>query len=90
MHTKECDIQRTIKELLQWRGWFVIKLHQSLGSHRGIADLYCLRDGRHVWIEVKAPKGKLSEHQQQFKADVETAGGEYRVARCIEDVADLQ
>jgi len=85
----ESDIQRQIKEYLQLNGWFVVKIHQSLGSYKGIADLYALKDGRHVWIEVKMPKGRLSEHQKQFRQDVINHGGIYLVARSIDDVMPL-
>lgn len=85
----ESDIQRQIKEYLQWHGWFVVKIHQSLGSYRGIADLYALKNGRHVWIEVKTPTGRLSEDQVKFREDVLAHGGVYIVARGIEDVEHL-
>ena len=51
----ESEIQAAIKEYLQWTGWFVFKNHQSLGSHRGVADLVAMKDGLTVWIEVKTP-----------------------------------
>jgi hypothetical protein len=86
---KEGDIQKQIKEFLQWHGWFVFKNHQSLGSYLGIADLYALRAGRSVWIEVKTPTGSQSEDQKQFEADVQAHGGEYYVARSVEDVEFL-
>lgn len=85
----ESDIQAAIKEYLQWHGWMVVKIHQSLGSYKGIADLYALKDGRHVWIEVKTQKGRLSEHQEKFRNDVIAHGGSYIVARSIEDVEHL-
>ncbi len=85
----ESDIQATIKEYLQLHGWFVVKIHQSLGSYKGIADLYALRNGQHVWIEVKKPNGRLSEYQGKFRDDVITHGGKYIIATCIEDVAIL-
>lgn len=83
---KESDIQRQIKEYLQWQGWFVVKIHQSLGSYKGIADLYALRAGRSVWIEVKTPDGYQSQDQKDFERDIKTRGGEYFVARSVEDV----
>lgn len=83
---KESDIQRQIKDYLQWRGWFVVKIHQSLGSYKGIADLYALKDGRHAWIEVKTPAGSQSEDQVKFQRDVEGHGGTYLVARSVEDI----
>ncbi|WP_378955406.1 VRR-NUC domain-containing protein [Pelosinus sp. sgz500959] len=84
--SKESEIQKSIKLHLEWHGWFVVKIHQSLGSYKGIADLYAIKDGRQVWIEVKTPKGVLSEHQERFRDDVERHGGVYLVARSVDDV----
>jgi len=86
---KEADIQRTIRDYLRWQGWYVVKIHQSLGSHRGIADLYAIREGRSVWIEVKTSIGRLSMHQEKYRAEIESHGGEYIVARAVEDVEHL-
>lgn len=86
---KERDIQKQIKEYLQYTGWFVVKIHQSLGSYRGIADLYALKNGRHLWLEVKTPNGRQNEHQKQFERDVKAHGGEYYVVRSVEDVVEI-
>lgn len=86
---REAEIQAQVREFLQWRGWYIVKIHQSLGSHKGIADLYALKNGRHLWLEIKTPKGRLSEHQVKFRDAIITSGGEYRVARCVQDVSDL-
>jgi Holliday junction resolvase len=86
---KESEIQAQIRDYLRWTGWFVVKIHQSLGSYRGIADLYALRDGQHVWIEVKTDRGVQSEYQKKFQRDIEKHGGTYILARGIEDVEHL-
>jgi Holliday junction resolvase len=86
---KESDIQRQIIQMLKWHGWFAIKIHQSLGSYKGIADVYALKDGRHIWVEVKTPKGKQSDPQVKFQRDVEFHGGSYILARSVDDVMDL-
>ena len=49
-----------------------------------------IKGGKTVYIEVKAPKGKLSEWQMDFQADIEARGGLYVVARSVEDVEFLQ
>lgn len=85
----ESDIQQQIKEYLQWHGWFVIKIHQSLGSHKGIFDLYAIKNGFSVWIEIKTENGKLSKDQKQFMTDIESHGGTCIVATGIEDVEML-
>ena len=72
------------------RGWLVIRMQAGIGAHKGIADLYCLRAGRDVWLECKTTKGKQSGHQVKFQADVEAHGGEYCVVRSLEDAMDLE
>lgn len=86
---KESEIQRGIIEYLRYTGWFVFKIHQSLGSYKGIADLYAIKNGRGHWIEVKTEKGRLSENQKAFKTDIETHGGSFLIARSIDDVLNL-
>lgn len=85
----ESQIQSMIIQMLRQFGWFVVKIHQSLGSYKGIADLYALKDGRNIWIEVKTPRGRLSEHQERFRDDVGAHGGEFIVARGIDDIEFL-
>ena len=86
---KESDIQRAIMQYLRMCGWFVVKIHQSMGSYKGIADLYAIKNGSGVWIEVKTPAGKQSEHQKTFETDIISHGGRYMVASGIEDVIGL-
>lgn len=87
----ETAILRAVRDYLQLppRPWFVVRMQQGLGSYKGLADLYCLRDGRSVWIEIKTPQGRLSRHQRAFKDAIEAHGGEYVVARSVEDVMEL-
>jgi hypothetical protein len=86
---KETEIQSAIRDFLRWRGWFVIRHQQSLGSHKGLSDLTAIKHGRTVYIEVKTPNGAQSEDQIGFQADIESHGGTYVVARCVEDVEFL-
>jgi hypothetical protein len=53
---------------------------------RGIPDIICVKDGRYIGIEVKTDKGRLSEHQHEFARSLMLAGGDYVIARSIEDV----
>ena len=86
---KEKDIRKQIQDYLRWTGWFVFYHLQGLGSYRGLSDLQALKDGRSVFIEVKTPRGRQSEHQKKFQRLVENAGLEYVLARGIEDVEHL-
>lgn len=89
MAAKESEIQAQIRDYLQWTGWFVVKIHQSLGSYKGIADLYAIKNGRSVWIEVKTEKGVQSKYQELFEGLIVSFGGEYVLARCVADVEYL-
>ncbi len=83
---RESDIQATIRDYLRWTGWYVVRHHQTLGSHVGLADLQAIKGGQVIMVEVKTARGRLSQDQVQFAADWEDHGGAYIVARSIEDV----
>jgi len=83
---RESDIQAAIRDYLRWTGWFVIRHHQTLGSHKGLADLQAIKGGRVVMIEVKTSRGRLSSDQLGFDREWTEHGGTYIVARSIEDV----
>jgi hypothetical protein len=83
----ETVIRRQIRDYLTTLGWLVVYHMQGPLSYKGFPDLTALREGRTVYIEVKTAKGKLSTHQRAFREACEGHGGQYVVARCIEDVA---
>ncbi len=94
----EQGIQRTILEYLRWRGIFCWKNNTAgiyvkarntyIPSHApGVSDILgVLPGGRFMAIEVKAPKGKVSPHQQQFIDSINQAGGVAFVAHSVEEV----
>ena len=86
---KESEIRKAIQDYLRWTGWFVYYNLAGLGSYPGLSDLVAVRGGRVVHIEVKTPKGVQSEKQRRFQRKLEAAGGEYVLARGIEDVEHL-
>lgn len=85
----ETAIRRAIVEFLRLNGWKVARIVQSALSEKGIPDLCAIREGQTCWIEVKTPKGRLSEHQERWLQDLENHGGWYIVARSVEDVEHL-
>lgn len=52
----------------------------------GSPGIICVIDGQFVGIEVKAPKGKQSDHQKEFQRRLEEVGGRYFIAHSLEDV----
>jgi len=58
----EQRIQKKIADQLTNDGWFVIKLMKT--SINGIPDLMALKNGTTKFIEVKKPRGVISEIQK--------------------------
>ena len=85
----ETDIRRQIQDYLRLTGWFVYYNLQGLGSYPGLSDLVAVRGGRVVHVEIKKPGGRQSEKQKEFQRQLEAAGGEYVLAKRIEDVEHL-
>lgn len=54
----------------------------------GMADIGGIYQGRHVEIEVKAPRGRQSVQQQRWQRAVERAGGVYILARSPQEALD--
>ena len=87
MKVTETDIRRQVRDYLRIRGWFVFHILQGgVGVYRGITDLIAAKDGRVLFIELKTARGRQSEHQKKFQADLEAAGGEYVLCRGVDDL----
>jgi len=52
-----------------------------------MSDLICCKNGKTVFIEIKAPGGRLSHHQQKFRMDLFRESIPYLV---ISDVSQLE
>jgi len=87
---RESEVKAVIRDFLRWHGWYVVNIFQTLGCHPGIADLYAIKDGRHVWIEVKRPGGRQSDAQKEFQRQIESHGGMYVLARGIKDLLEKE
>ena len=85
----ETDILQQLREVLRLHGWFVIRNHMGLGTHRGMTDLTAIRGGQVWWIEVKKPGGRISPDQERFRDDVKAHGGNWIVAKSLDDIAIL-
>ena len=58
---------------------------KKLGVVAGVADLvFCLPDGRFAAIEMKAPKGRLSNDQEAWLMAVEASNGLSAVVRSVD------
>ena len=86
---KERGILQMIRDYLRLRGWFVVRMQQGLGCHRGLSDLIAVKQGRVLFVEVKAPKGQQSTYQVEFQREIEEHGGVYVLAKSIEDLEGI-
>ena len=57
----------------------------GMGVHPGFADLIVLCDGRVLFLELKAPKGKLSTSQEAFRDAVLAQGHAWALVRSLDD-----
>lgn len=85
---KEAQVLKEVRGYLEALGWFVFRVHQSLGSHKGISDLIAVKGGRVLFIECKSQheRARQSDEQIEFQRQIEAHGGTYILARCMEDV----
>jgi hypothetical protein len=94
---KESEIQKSIldylrlKGILSWKnnnvGIYKKETGQYIPSHhKGISDIFAIKDGVFYSIEVKRPSGKTTPDQVQFLQQVVANGGIGIVARSVEDV----
>ena len=92
----EKSIQSAIVDWLRLRGRLVFEFGKP-GGHRelrgslpvGFPDLLTIRDGWYVFLEVKAPGGRLSQAQRALHAEMRGAGCHVYVVRSLEDVWEL-
>lgn len=59
-----------------------------MGVEPGVADLLFLWYEGHGAIELKAPRGYLSQAQKAWRKKYEETGGLYSVCRSVEEVQD--
>ncbi len=54
-------------------------------TKRGTADIHCVINGKHVSIEIKIGRDRMSEHQITEQQRITAAGGIYIVIHTIEE-----
>ena len=91
----ERQIKEQVRDYLAARGLFSFALLQGLGSHPGLPDrVIHIREagqtyGQVIYLEIKAPGGKLSEHQKAFKQQCEESGIIYAEVRSVDELIEL-
>jgi len=57
----------------------------GMGVHAGFADLMVICDGRVLFLELKAPKGRLRPAQEAFRDAVLAQGFGWALVRSLDD-----
>lgn len=58
-------------------------------SLNGFPDIFVVKDGFFIGLEVKTKSGRQSANQKEFEKNCKQAGGEYYVVRSIDDVMEI-
>ena len=82
----EALVRKAVRKHLELGGWRVFPIVQSALSHRGLSDLFAMREGVVVFVECKTATGRLSDAQETFGATCAECGVSYVVARSTADV----
>ena len=62
----ETQFQTKVVDLARARGWLVYHTYDSRRSTPGFPDLVLARDGRVMFVELKAPSGRISAAQREW------------------------
>jgi len=71
------------------RHMLVAKKLKAEGVKAGVPDLAIVHNGKYYGIEVKTPKGRLSENQKLMITLLENNGASVGIVRGISDTAEL-
>lgn len=59
---------------------------KAMGYKAGTPDLIIVHEGRALWIELKAPKGRLSDAQADCHVMLDHAGSKVALCRSVEEI----
>lgn len=90
MRGLETLIRLDIRRFLRNLGFAVWDMEQNRPTRQtaGFPDLVAIGRGRILFVEVKAPKGRLSPAQQVFREECLANGGTYLVWRSASEAWD--
>ena len=83
----ERKIRTKIEKFLKTDGWLVMPLSDQWVS--GYPDLLCIKNGVHLFLEIKKPGGIVSKIQRYFMGQIFAHGGDAYVVYSVEEVKKL-
>ena len=93
--TPEHALKQAVKEYLGLQGWLVETNVQGILCTKGRPDLEATKKFHGlaitIWIETKAPKGKVSDYQRDYIRALRAEGGLVSVCKSFDEFRyDLQ
>ena len=85
----ENQIKAQIKDFLGYLGIFNFHLLQALGAYKGIPDKIIHYKGKVIYLEIKRPGGKMSQHQINFQQQCIEDGITYWCVSSSEELGKL-
>lgn len=83
----EIKIQSKIIMHLEQNGFYVIRLRSV--SPNGLPDLLAIKNGRHVFFEVKKPGLKATDLQEYRRTQLIAHGSESYIVHSIEEIESI-
>lgn len=82
----ESKIQASILKYLKTEDYFTVKT--IVNNKAGVPDIYALKDGISIWIEVKRPGGRVSPIQSYIHSQIREKGGIIFVVDSLDDLKE--
>jgi hypothetical protein len=88
---REAEVGRQCDALAETLGWTVERYEQGRATRitEGLPDRRYVRAGQRVWVELKAPLGRLTTHQYGWLLSELDAGGLATVIHSQDELAYL-
>jgi len=84
----ESKLQSKIKNYLKSNGWIVLKTIKL--SDSGYPDLFCFKEGKTIFIEVKdGNKGVVSELQNYRIKELQNQGFEVYIIKFLNEIKKI-
>ena len=84
----ETHIKGQIKDYLNYCGIFNYHLLQGMGAYKGVPDRVMHYKGKVIYLEIKKPKGKMSDNQIVFQSQCIEDGIDYWCVNSVEQLGE--
>lgn len=84
---KEKNVRVSVLKHLKKEKWFIMPLSDRFAS--GYPDILCIKEGKHIFIELKKPDGKTRDIQDYFVDEINHNGGMAFVVKSLDQIKNI-